>query len=50
MIDQSTAIFCIVDALLKELHWQEDRRQTSDAEVITTALAAACFFGGSALR
>ena len=48
MIDQTTAIFCLVDDVLQALGWQEDpRRQTSDAEVITTALAAAFFFGGN---
>lgn len=48
MIDQTTAIFVIVDDMLKALRWQEDpRRQSSDAEVITTALAAALFFGGN---
>ena len=48
MIDQTTAIFCIVDDMLQGLRWQEDsRRQSSDAEVITTALAAALFFGGN---
>ena len=48
MIDQTTAIFVIVDDMLLGLRWQEDsRRQSSDAEVITTALAAALFFGGN---
>ena len=48
MIDQTTAIFVIVDDLLVGLGWQEDRRRrVSDAEVITTALAAAFFFGGN---
>ena len=48
MIDQTTAIFCIVDDLLQGLGWQEDRRRrVSDEEVITTALAAAFFFGGN---
>lgn len=48
MVDQTIAIFCIVDDLLQGLGWQEDRRRrVSDAEVITTALAAAFFFGGN---
>jgi len=48
MIDQTTALFVIVDDMLQGLRWKEDpRRRVSDAEVITTALAAALFFGGN---
>ena len=48
MINQTTAIFCVVDDMLKGLRWQEDPRcRCTDAEVITTALAAALFFGNN---
>jgi hypothetical protein len=51
MIDQTTAIFVIVDDVLKAMKRHEDRRRVmSDAEVITTALAGALFFGGNLER
>ena len=38
----------LVDDTLQAMGWQEDRRRRGrDAEVITTALAAAFFFGGN---
>lgn len=42
MDDQLIAIYCLCDEVLKTLHHYEDsQRQMSDAEVITTAIAAA---------
>jgi hypothetical protein len=48
MITEITAIYAISDDLLKAIGHSEDcRTQMSDAEVITTALVAARFFGGN---
>ncbi len=48
MYDRTTAIYCFVDDLLKSMHYTEDVRvEFSDAEVITTALVAMLFYGGS---
>lgn len=42
------AVFCLCDDMLKALHHYEDRQnQMSDAEVMTTAIVAALFFGGN---
>lgn len=51
MIDQVTAIYTIIDDALKAMHHWEDPRSTfSDAEVITTGVVAARFFGGHLTR
>lgn len=51
MIDHTTALYCIVDDLLKAVgHADDCRREMSDAEVITTALVAAFNFGGNVER
>lgn len=48
MDDRIIAIYCLCDDLLKALHHREDpQRQMSDAEVMTTAIAAALFFRGN---
>ncbi len=48
MIDHTTIIYCIVDDLLKASgHTEDGRAELSDAEVITTALIAARYFGGN---
>lgn len=48
MITEIIAIYAITDDLLKAIGHDEDGRvQMSDAEVITTALVAARFFGGN---
>src|SRR5690348_646072 len=48
MDDSVLAIYCLCDDLLKALLHQEDpQRQMSDAEVMTTALVAALYFGGN---
>jgi hypothetical protein len=48
MDDQVVAIYCMCDDLLQALHHREDPRcAMSDAEVMTTALVAARFFGGN---
>ncbi len=48
MINHATAIYTIIDDLLKAVGHQEDpRREVTDAEVLTTALAAAFHFGGN---
>lgn len=49
MIDHVTALYCITDDLLKAVGHREDARRTMcDAEVLTTALTAALYFGGNA--
>ena len=51
MIDQVIAIYTIIDDALKARdHWEDPRRTFSDAEVITTGLVAARFFGGHLTR
>ena len=48
MIDHVTALYCITDDLLKAVDHREDARRTMcDAEVLTTALTAALYFGGN---
>ena len=48
MINTIVAIYSLVDDLLKAIGHQEDhRRRILDAEVLTTALVAARFFGGN---
>ena len=47
MDDKIIATFCLCDDLLKAIHHHESSQcQMSDAEVMTTALVAALFFGG----
>jgi len=47
MDDKIIAIYCLLDDFLKAQHHREDKRaRMSDAEVMTTALVAALFFGG----
>lgn len=47
MIDKTIAIYTFIDDLLKLLGHQEDKkRKLTDAEVITTAIIAASYFGG----
>lgn len=51
MDTQIVAIYCICDDILKGLQHEEDKqRQMSDAEVMTTSLVAALFFGGNMER
>ena len=51
MIDHTTALYCIVDDLLKAVgHTDDCRRELTDAEVITAALVAALHFGGNVER
>lgn len=48
MIDHTTELYCIIDDLLKATgHTEDARRMMSDAEVLTTALVAAQFFGSN---
>lgn len=48
MIDKIVAIYAITDDILKAMHHREDvRRQMTDAEILTTAFAAAMFFGAN---
>jgi IS5 family transposase len=50
MIDEVIVVYAIVDDLLKAIGHQEDvRMQMSDAEIITSAIIAAMFFGGNQL-
>lgn len=45
--DKIIRIYCIVDDILKSIgHSEDSRRKVSDSEIITTALAAALYFGG----
>lgn len=51
MDTQIVAIYCICDDILKGLkHYEDKQRQMSDAEVMTTSLVAALFFGGNMER
>lgn len=51
MIDHTTTLYCIVDDLLKAIGHSDDCRcELTDAEVITTALAAALYFDGKLER
>ena len=51
MIDHTTALYCIVDDLLKAVGHKDDcRRELTDAEVVTSALVAAFNFGGNSER
>ena len=51
MIDQVIAIYTIIDDALKAMrHWEDPRSTFSDAEVITTGVVAARFFGGHLTR
>lgn len=48
MIDHTTELYCIIDDLLKaSAHTEDTRRVMSDAEVLTTTLVAAQFFGSN---
>jgi hypothetical protein len=48
MLDKIVTIYAIIDDLLKAIgHTEDVRCQMSDAEIITTALVAAIFFGGN---
>jgi hypothetical protein len=48
MDTQIVAVFCLCDDMLKALHHFEDpQSQISDAEVMTTAIIAALYFGGN---
>jgi hypothetical protein len=48
MFDNIVALYCITDDLLKAIGHRDDQRcELTDAEVITTALASALYFGGN---
>lgn len=48
MDTQIVAVFCLCDDMLKALHHREDpQSQIGDAEVMTTAIVAALYFGGN---
>ena len=48
MLNEIITIYAIIDDLLKAIAHDEDcRRQMSDAEILTTAVCAAMFFGGN---
>ena len=48
MDTQIVAVFCLCDDMLKALHHSEDpQSRISDAEVMTTAVVSALFFGGN---
>jgi|CXWL01.1.fsa_nt_gi hypothetical protein len=51
MIDNAIAIYCFLDDYLKAINHQEDKqRMMNDAEIMTTALLAALYFGGNQER
>ena len=48
MDKEIVAVFCLVDDILKAFAHKEDQQcQMSDAEVLTTAIVAAMFYGGN---
>jgi hypothetical protein len=48
MLNETIAIYAIIDDLIKAIGHQDDcRRKMSDAEIITTAMVAALFFNGN---
>jgi hypothetical protein len=48
MIDHTTALYCIIEDVLKAIgHRTDCHRELTDAEVITTAHVAAFYFGGN---
>lgn len=48
MDTQIVAVFCLVDDMLKCIHHQENQQCVmSDAEVMSTAIIAALYFGGN---
>jgi hypothetical protein len=48
MFDNIVALYCITDDLLKAIgHKDDQRRELSDAEVITTACSATLYFGSN---
>jgi hypothetical protein len=51
MDTQIIVVYCLIDDMLKALHHYEDkRRQMSDAEVMTTAIVATLYFKGNFLH
>ena len=51
MLDKVIVIYAIIDDILKAIgHFDDCRRQMSDAEILTTALVAALFFYGNHAR
>ncbi len=48
MLNEIIVVYAIIDDLLKAIGHEEDvRRDMSDAEIITTSIAAAIFFSGN---
>lgn len=48
MDTQIVAVFCICDDMFKGLrHYEDPQSQISDAEIMTTAIIAALYFGGN---
>ena len=48
MTEQTVAMYCFIDDFLRATRPQAShKRQLSDAELLTTALLAARFFGGN---
>lgn len=48
MDEQIVAIYCLCDDLLRAMHHVEDKQsRMTDAEVVTTAVVAALYFGGN---
>jgi len=48
MVNKTTAIYSIIDDILKAInHYEDKRRIMNDAEVMTTAIISALFFSGN---
>ena len=48
MEDKAIAIYSIIEDILKAIgHYEDKRRDMSDAEVITTAIVSTMFFSGN---
>nr|WP_223278231.1 hypothetical protein [Nostoc sp. 'Peltigera membranacea cyanobiont' 232] len=48
MLNEIITVYAIIDDLLKAIgHSEDSRRQMNDAEIMTTVITAAMFFGGN---
>jgi len=48
MIDKITAIYCLIDDMLKSIYHQEDNQiKMTDAEVLTASTISALYFSGN---
>jgi hypothetical protein len=48
MVDKTTAVYSIIDDILKSIkHYEDKRRTMTNTEVITTAIISTMFFSGN---